>query len=494
MCDARKQVLEGSVLQSRLGRAAALGVLVTLLLPASALAQDGPTVETLAGELNTTWIMVAACLVFFMQAGFAFLEIGMSRGKNAGMGIAKILVNFSIASLLWWAVGFGIAFGGDGTLAGDSGFFIGNGTDVAGTPADSAQLGFFAFQLMFVGVSLAIVWGSTLERIKFGAYMVFAVLFSAIIYPLIAHAAWGGGILSRVGGGVQDFAGSSVVHLTGATAAFAAVLFLGPRKGKYGPDGKPRPIPGHSMPLLGLGVLILWLGWFGFNGGSTLGTGGNGFAEVIAVTNMGAIGGVLGATFLIWALTRKLDVGMIGNGAIAGLVAITAPAGYVEMWAAPIIGFVGGLVVVAGVLAIEKKLDDPVGAMSAHGLAGIWGTLACGLFTSDRLAESLGVGKAGLFYGGGLEQLGVQAVAVIVTFGVVFILSSIVFGVMKATMGLRVSEEEEDAGLDIAEHGMYGYPEQFIPAPELIGVGSSRPSTASAPSGAAVGGPSEVPA
>jgi Amt family ammonium transporter len=478
--------------KSRLGRAAVLGVLVTLLLPASALAQDGPTVDSLAGELNTTWIMVAACLVFFMQAGFAFLEIGMSRGKNAGMGIAKILVNFSIGSLLWWAVGFGFAFGGDGTIAGSSGFFLGNGTDVAGVPADSAQLGFFAFQLMFACVSLAIVWGSTLERIKFGAYFIFGAVFCGVIYPLIAHMAWGGGILTRVGAGVQDFAGSSVVHLTGATAAFAAVLFLGPRKGKYGPDGRPRAIPGHSMPLLGLGVLILWLGWFGFNGGSTLGTGGNGFAEVIAVTNMGAVGGVLGATFLIWMLSRKLDVGMIGNGAIAGLVAITAPSGYVEMWAAPIIGFVGGLVVVAGVIAIDKKLDDPVGALSAHGLAGIWGTLACGLFTSDRLAESVGIGKAGLFYGGGLEQLGVQALAVAVTFTAVFVMSSIVFGLIKATVGLRVSEEEEDSGLDIAEHGMYGYPEQFIPAPELIGVGSPRPQagTVAAP----IGSTSEVPA
>ena len=475
--------------KSRLGRAAALGVLVSLLLPASALAQDGPTVESLAGELNTTWIMVAACLVFFMQAGFAFLEIGMSRGKNAGMGIAKILVNFSIASLIWWAVGYGLAFGGTATFFGDSGFFIGNGTEIAGAAADSATLGHFAFQLMFLGVSLAIVWGSSLERIKFGAYIAFAIVFSAVIYPLIAHMAWSGGLLSRVGSGVQDFAGSSVVHLTGATAALACVLFLGPRKGKYGPDGKPRPIPGHSMPLLGLGVLILWLGWFGFNGGSTLGTGGNAFAEVIAVTNMGAIGGVIGATFLIWLLQRKLDVGMIGNGAIAGLVAITAPAGFVEMWAAPIIGFVGGLIVVGGVLAIEKKLDDPVGALSAHGLAGIWGTLACGLFTSERLAA---VGRPGLFYGGGLEQLGVQAVAVVVTFGVVFILSALTFAAIKATIGLRVSEEEEDAGLDIAEHGMYGYPEQFIPAPELIGVGSPRPqgATASAP----IGSTSEVPA
>ena len=479
--------------KSRLGRAAALGVLVTLLLPATALAQDGPTLVGVKDELNTTWLMLATCLVFFMQAGFALLEIGMSRGKNAGMGIAKILINFSIGSLIWWAVGYGFAFDTAGEILGTHGFFLGNTTEINGEAAGAAGVGFWAFQLMFATVSLAIVWGTTLERIKFGAYLIFAVVFIGLIYPLVAHAAWSGvGILSRVGSGVQDFAGSSVVHLTGATAAFAAVLFLGPRKGKYGPDGKPRAIPGHSMPLLGLGVLILWLGWFGFNGGSTFTTDSNKFAEVIAVTNMGAIGGVLGATLLIWLVSRKLDVGMMGNGAIAGLVAITAPSGYVEMWAAPIIGFVGGLIVVAGVLAIDKKIDDPVGALSAHGLAGIWGTLACGLFTSDRLAADVGVGKAGLFYGGGLEQLGVQAVAVLVTFFGVFILSAITFGLIKATIGLRVSEEEEDSGLDIAEHGMYGYPEQFIPAPELIGVGSPRPlgSGASSPIGSA----SEVPA
>jgi len=484
-----------------LGRAAALGVLVTLLLPTSAFAADGTTLDSVKGELDTTWVIVAAALVFFMQAGFAFLEIGMSRGKNAGTGIAKILVNFSIGMLLWWAVGFGFSFGGDSAVLGTSGFFIGNGTSVAGTPADSAEIGFFVFQLVFACVSLAIVWGSTLERIKFGAYIIFAVVFAGLIYPLIAHAAWGGGILSRLGSGVQDFAGSSVVHLTGATAAFAAVLVLGPRNGKYGPDGRPRAIPGHSMPLLGLGTLILWLGWWGFNGGSTLGTTGSTFAEVIGVTNLGAIGGVIGAAFLIWMLQRKLDVGMICNGAIAGLVAITAPSGYVEMWAAPIIGVVAGLIVVAGVLAIDKKIDDPVGALSAHGLAGIWGTLACGLFTSTRLADSVGIGKPGLFYGGGVEQLGVQAIAVLFTFTVVFVLSFATFHAIKATIGMRVSEEEEDAGLDMAEHGMYGYPEQFIPAPELIGVGTVQPRSsvpvplgATAPASSAASGTTEVPA
>jgi Amt family ammonium transporter len=416
---------------------------------------------------------VATVLVFFMQAGFALLEIGFSRGKNAGMGIAKILVNFSIASLAWWAVGFAIAFGGGGWLAGDTGFLFQFGRDVAGEAASGGTAAFFIFQFMFAAVSLAIVWGTTLERLKFWAYVPFAVIFAGLIYPLIAHWGFGGGLFAEIGDGVQDFAGSSVVHLTGATAALAAVILLGPRRGKYGPDGKPRAIPGHNMPLFGLGVLILWLGWFGFNGGSTLGTADNRFAEVIAVTNLGAAGGVIGAMVMTRILQKTLDVGMIGNGAIAGLVAITAPSGYVEFWAAPIIGLVGGSIVVGGVLMFERlRLDDPVGALSAHGLAGIWGTLACGLFTSPRLAEAVGIGKEGLFYGGGIGQLATQAAAVGLTFAAVFGLSLLTFAIIKATIGLRVDEEAEAAGLDISEHGMYGYPEQFIPTSELEGYGA----------------------
>jgi Amt family ammonium transporter len=442
---------------------------------------DATALENVVAELNWTWVIVATCLVFFMQAGFAFLEIGFSRGKNAGMGIAKILVNFSIATIGWWVAGFAIAFGGVGWLGGDSGFFFNFAREYTlfgeTTKAGGGDAAFFIFQFMFCAVSLAIVWGTTLERMKFVAYIPFALVFSMIIYPVIAHWGFGGGLFAadRLGGlfgnGVQDFAGSSVVHLTGATAALAALLLLGPRKGKFTAEGEPRAIPGHSMPIFGLGVIILWLGWFGFNGGSTLGTGGTRFAEVIVVTTLGAAGGVIGAMLVGWLRQKTLDIGMIGNGAIAGLVAITAPSGYIEFWPAPIIGFVGGTLVVLCVLAIEKKLDDPVGALSAHGVAGVWGTLACGLFTSDRLAAEIGIGKPGLFDGGGLEQLGVQALAVTFTFVAVFILSYGTLWVIKKTIGLRVSEADEDAGLDIAEHGMYGYPEQFIPAAELVGYG-----------------------
>jgi Amt family ammonium transporter len=475
-------------MRSTIRRAAPLALLALLALPAAAFAQDEePAPSLVLGNLDLTWVIVATVLVFFMQAGFALLEIGFSRGKNAGMGIAKILVNFSIATLAWWAVGFAIAFGGAGTIAGDTGFLASYGNEMGGLAGDlygetfgGGTAAFFAFQFMFCAVSLAIVWGTTLERMKFIAYVPFAIVFAGLIYPLIAHWGFGGGLFAEIGSGVQDFAGSSVVHLTGATAALSALIFLGPRKGKYGPDGKPRAIPGHNMPLFGLGVIILWLGWFGFNGGSTLGTADGRFAEVVAVTNLGAAGGVLGALILTQLLLKTLDVGMIGNGAIAGLVAITAPSGYVEFWAAPIIGLVGGFIVVGGVLMFDRlRLDDPVGALSAHGLAGIWGTLACGLFTSERLAETVGVGKAGLLQGGGIGQLGTQAAAVGLTFLVVFVLSSVTFLIIKATVGLRVSDEAEDAGLDIAEHGMYGYPEQFIPAPELEGYGAAP--TARAP-------------
>jgi Amt family ammonium transporter len=467
-----------------------------LALPALAFAQE-PTLEDTVNEtvsgLNTTWVIVAAVLVMFMQAGFAFLEIGFSRMKNAGTGIAKILTNFSIASICYWAVGFALAFGGAGWFAGSNGFFL----DVSSDPAQAATqiplLGIAGispaallfFQFVFCAVSLAIVWGTTLERIKFGAYVIYAVIFSTLIYPIISHWIFGGGWLQATSG-MQDFAGSTVVHLIGATGAFAALLLLGPRIGKYGPDGKPRPIPGHSMPLVGLGVLILWLGWFGFNPGSTLGAMGNRFAEVALVTNLAAAAGVIAAIATIYVIQKTVDIGMAGNGAIAGLVAITAPSGYVEFWAAPIIGAVAGVIVVIGVLAIDKVLDDPVGALSAHGLAGIWGTLSCGIFTSARYAELNGVGQEGLWYSGSFHQLGVQALGVGVAFVSVFTVSYATFWVIKKTIGLRVSAEQEEAGLDIVEHGMYGYPEQFIPVPEqpapaIGGVPAAAPVMRAAP-------------
>ncbi len=433
--------------------------------------------------INTMWVIVAAVLVLFMQAGFALLEIGFSRGKNVGTGIAKILVNLSIAAMCYYAVGFAIAFGtgsSEGDLIGTTGWllqgfgdpqkaFFPSGLGLSDATIEAKWL----FQFAFCAVSLAIVWGTTLERIKFGAYVLYAVVFSALIYPIGSHWVFGGGWLQS-NLGMQDFAGSTAVHLIGATGALAALLLLGPRKGKYGPDGKPRAIPGHSMPLAGLGVLILFIGWFGFNAGSTLNATDTRFGEVAVVTLLGACGGVLGAFIATSIKQRTIDIGMVSNGMIAGLVAITAPSGYVEAWTAPIIGLVGGLLVVFAIIAIDKKLDDPVGALSAHGLAGIWGTLACGIFTAPRLAEYNAFGDPGLIYNGSFSQLGTQALGVVTVFAFVFSASLLTFFLIKKTIGLRVSEEQEDAGLDIVEHGMYGYPEQFIPAPE-IGAGSVGP-------------------
>jgi ammonium transporter, Amt family len=450
-----------------------VGAGTLLAMPALASAATGPTLEDAVSSINTTWVIVAGVLVMFMQAGFAFLEIGFSRGKNAGTGIAKILTNFSIASIAYWAVGFALAFGGAGTIAGTHGFFL----DVSSVPSEAAKqfpfvgvygispAAFMFFQFVFCAVSLAIVWGTTLERLKFAVYIIYAVIFASVIYPVISHWIFGGGWL-QVNVGMQDFAGSTVVHLIGATGAFAALLLLGPRLGKYGADGKPRVIPGHSMPLVGLGVLILWLGWFGFNPGSTLGAIGNRFAEIVVVTNLAAAAGVLAALGTIYLLQRTIDIGMAGNGAIAGLVAITAPSGYVEYWAAPIIGAVAGVIVVVGVLAIDKVLDDPVGALSAHGLAGIWGTLSCGIFTAPSLAKLNAVGDGGLWYTGSFHQLGAQALGIGAAFGAAFASSFAIFWAIKKTIGMRVSAEDEEAGLDIIEHGMYGYPEQFIPVPE----------------------------
>jgi len=471
----------GAVASKRAVRISALVVLAALVLPGSALADTfdaagaGKLPDTVG--INSTWVIVAGCLVMFMQAGFAFLEIGFSRGKNAGTVIAKILANFSIAAIVYWAVGFAFAFGGPlGHVLGTHGFFLRDFGDpskafpIMGLSDATVEAKWF-FQFVFCAVSLAIVWGTTLERIKFGVYLIYSVVFSAIIYPLVSGWVFGGGWLQN-NIHMQDFAGSTAVHLIGATGALAALLLLGPRRGKYGPDGKPRAIPGHNMPLFGLGIFILWLGWFGFNPGSTLNAVDGRFTEVLIVTQLAACAGVLGGIFTAYFKTGKIDIGMAGNGAIAALVAITAPSGYVSPWAAIPIGAVAGVIVVLGVYAIDKWLDDPVGALSAHGLAGIWGTLACGLFTNPDLAKFNAVGKGGLFYTGSFSQLGAQALGVLVAFSTVFGLSFATFWVIKKTYGLRVSADEEDAGLDITEHGMYGYPEQFIPEPELIGYGA----------------------
>src|SRR5690242_10078892 len=448
--------------------------LAAALAPVAAMADTDPAVVAQQASVgaDTVWVVVAAVLVMFMQAGFAMLEVGFSRMKNVGTVVAKVITNFGVASMAYWAVGFALAFGAAATwlfpIIGGTGFFptFSPGSSLnlpamAGSTAPASAK--FMFQFVFCAVSLAIVWGTMIERTKFIVYILFGIPFAAFIYPLISHQLFGGGFLQSTLG-AQDFAGSTVVHLTGATAGFAGLLLLGPRIGKF-ERGRANAIPGHNMPLAQLGVLILWFGWFGFNPGSTLNATNLHFADVIVVTNLAAAAGAVAALATIYAITKTMDVGMIGNGAIAALVAITAPSGYVEPWAGIVIGAVAGVIVVVGVLAIDRYLDDPVGALPAHGLAGIWGTLSCGLFTVPALAKFNGVGQGGLFYTGSFHQLGAQAIAVVVAFSSVFILSYGLFWIIKKTVGLRVSTREELEGLDISEHGMWGYPEAFMPVP-----------------------------
>ena len=469
---------------------AALAVLAALALPSAAMADSLDAAQKgVLGEsvtINSLWVTLSAVLVLLMLAGLLCLEAGMSRMKNVGTLVPKALISMAVGAIVYYACGFAFAFG-NGDIIGSTGFLLqgyGDPQKAFGIMGLSDALieSKWLFQCAFACVTLGIVWGSTLERIKFHAHVIFAVVFVGFVYPLASHWVFGGGWL-QTNIGMQDFAGSTAVHLVGATGALAGLLMLGPRRGKFGPDGANRPIPGHSMFILGLGMFILLFGWFGFNAGSTLGITDGRFAEVAMVTMLGASGGVLGAYLMTVLMQRTVDIGMICNGLIAGLVAITAPSGYVENWAAPLIGFIGGLVVVAGILAIDKKLDDPVGVLSAHGLAGVWGTLACGLFTAPRFAQYAGIGDpdGGLVYSGSFTQLGYQAFGIVVTFATVFVLSLATWYAIKRTIGLRVSEAEEIAGLDISEHGMYGYPEQFIPAAELSAYGA-RPVTAATPS------------
>jgi Amt family ammonium transporter len=454
-----------------LRRLVLLSMVVLLLIaavPGLALAQEEapPSIEDVVLAVDTMWVIVAAVLVILMQAGFAMLEVGFSRMKNVGSVVAKILVNLAIAAILFWAVGFAFTFSDGGSLnslIGLKGFFLATPADqvdavYAGLSWTSVPLAAkFLFQVAFCAVSLAIVWGTMLERTKFAVYVIFAIVFAGLIYPIVGHWIWGGGWLASLG--MQDFAGSTVVHLSGAMAALAGTLLLGPRIGKYDDEGRPQTIPGHNMPLAVLGVLILWVGWYGFNPGSTMAAVPE-IADIALTTTLAAAAGVLGAMIMSYVYRRHIDVGMGGNGAIAALVAITAPCAFVAPWAAIIIGFVAGVVMYATLIFVDRiGVDDPLGAIAAHGMGGIWGTLSAGLFTTPALAA---VGQPGLFYGGGFTQLGVQALGIVASGGFVFLTSYAVFALLKATIGLRVKPEEELNGLDISEHGVYGYSEQLV--------------------------------
>jgi Amt family ammonium transporter len=423
---------------------------------------------------NTIWVVVAAVLVMFMQAGFALLETGLARMKNAAHIAGKNVLVFGVCSLVYWALGFGLAFGDGNALVGTHGFFPSSGALLA---IGKAPFGFFTtvpgaagylFEVVFAGVSLAIVWGAMAERAKLWVYFAFGAVFT-VLYSITSHWVWhpGGWLFSL---GMQDFAGSTVVHYQGALAALAGALLLGPRIGKFGRDGRANPIPGHNMPYAVLGTIILWFGWFGFNPGSTLGvvTGDRVgyFGYVALTTNLAAAAGALGGVATAWAVLRKPDVSMMLNGALAALVAITAACGFVAPWAAIVIGLTAGFIAVTGVLAVERLgIDDPIGAVAVHGASGVWGTIATGLFAVPALAANLGTGRGGFVYTGSLHQVWVQLLGLAAVGAFTFSTSFGVLWTMKRLWGIRVDEHVETSGLDVSEHGMWGYPEFYIPVP-----------------------------
>ena len=422
-----------------------------LALPAVSLAGEEavPTVltnsEAVKGvqtNLNYVWTLIAAALVFFMQAGFAMVETGFTRAKSAINILMKNLMDFSMGSIFFWAIGFGIMFGATTTgWFGTTGFFLSD-FKIGGDPW---VLAFWMFQCVFAATAVTIVSGAMAERTKFIGYLIYSAVLCAFIYPIFGSWAWGSlfnGNGWLEGLGFIDFAGSTVVHSVGGWAALAGAIVLGPRKGKYDQDGKIHAIPGHNIPLAALGIFILWLGWFGFNPGSTT-AGNTDIAMIFVNTNLAAAAAAVAAMFTSWALFKKPEISMSLNGALAGLVGITAGCANVSPTSSVIIGAIAGVLVVLSVLFFDRiKIDDPVGAISAHGVCGAWGTLAAGLFNIGGVTTKII----------SVQLIGIGA-AFVWAFGTAFIL----FKLIKATIGLRISEEDELLGVDVVEHGGHAY-------------------------------------
>ena len=412
---------------------------------------DAISIADVKQGLDTVWVLIAAFLVFFMQAGFGMVEAGFIRAKNTCNILTKNFLDFCMASLGFFLVGYAFMFGDGNSFIGTKGFML---MGLEETASGLPLYAFWLFQAAFCGAAATIVAGGMAERMNFKAYLIYSFLISALIYPIIGHWVWGGGWLSKMG--FMDFAGSTVVHTTGGIAALIGTILLKPRLGKYGIDGKPKAIAGHNIPLASLGVFILWFGWFGFNPGSTLGVvnGGMDIARVAINTNMAAALGGIAAMVTVWMRFGKPDLSMAMNGALAGLVGITAPCAFVDPWAACVIGITSGIIVVLGVELLDKlQIDDPVGAVPVHGMCGIWGTLCVGIFGK----AALGLPNDGFVYSGNPMQFGIQCVGSVAT--VVFVLATMgtIFKLIDLTVGLRVSRTEELRGLDIGEHGMESY-------------------------------------
>ena len=439
----------------------------------AAQAQEELTVADLQNTLDNIWVLIAAFLVIFMNAGFGMLETGFCRQKNAVNILTKNLIVFALATLSFWFIGFSLMFGGGNGWIGWGNFFLGGPAELYGL--DSAEGltkdTFFLFQAAFAGTAATIVSGAVAERIKLVDFIIFSLLLTAICYPVTGHWVWSGD--GWLGGmGFHDFAGSTVVHSVGGWAALMGAAFLGPRMGKYTSEGQVSALPGHNLSIATLGCLILWIGWFGFNPGSELAA--NLAVPYIAVTtNLAAAAGGVAATFTSWALSGKPDLSMTINGILAGLVGVTAGCFVVGYAGAFWIGLIAGIVVVFSVGFFDSiKIDDPVGATSVHLVCGIWGTLAVGLFANPNNFTQAGDpdAVAGLFYGGGIGQLGIQILGILTIGLFTVVVTSIFWLILKSVLGLRVSAEEEMKGLDIGEHGMEAYSGFLKDTSDMTGV------------------------
>lgn len=419
--------------------------------------------------VDTLWVLLAAVLVFFMNLGFAAVESGFARSKNTVNILSKNFIVFAVSSLGFMLLGWGLMFGGDNPIVGTKNLFILGNANLdfyADTLTSNVPFwGKFFFQLVFCGTAATIVSGAVAERIKYISFIVFSFVLTIVIYPIIGHWIWGGGWLANLG--FLDFAGDSVVHSVGGWAALAGALILGPRHGKYDKKGKPQAIPGHNMSLAVIGLFVLWLGWFGFNPGSTMSfQNPSDVVHILVTTNTAAIAAVLTATATSWIFIGKPDLGMTINGCLAGLVGITGSCAYVSVTSSIIIGAIAGVIVVFSVLFFDRvKVDDPVGATSVHLVCGVFGTLCVGLFAQEGVTSLSTVN--GLFYGGGLSLLGVEIIGILAVGAFVFVSSALVWFLLKKTIGIRVSLKEEIAGLDIGEHGNSAYPDFAIVEPMI---------------------------
>jgi Amt family ammonium transporter len=443
--------------------------------------------------MDTMWTLIAGMLVFFMNLGFASVESGLCRAKNTVTILAKNFVVFAAASIAFLVLGWGLMFGDGNPFFGTQGLWFVGGADNSPAMGDAYKGVYssinwtgvplwtkFFFQLVFAGTAATIVSGAVAERIKFGSFYIFSFLMVGIIYPVVGHWIWGGGWAAKLG--MFDFAGSTVVHSVGGWAALTGAMVLGPRLGKYSKDGKVLPIPGHSIALATIGVFVLWFGWFGFNPGSTMAADAGAIGRIAVATNTAAAAAAISASLTAWLLLGKPDLTMILNGSLAGLVAITAPCAFVSIPSSLIIGLIAGVLVVLSVLFFDKiKIDDPVGATSVHLVCGIFGTICVGLFAQDQFTPNT-TGN-GLFFGGGTKLLFAQLAAVIGVGVFVFTTSMIFWKIIKATVGIRVSVEEELEGLDIGEHGNIAYPD-FVSVTTrgstIVGGGTGKTSGASA--------------